>query len=159
MSTITYNHSGDIPSAKPQANSTRRRRRLYLMLLVGGTLLTFALLAGFIPRLQQRQMSAADTSQLAIQSVAVVSPTLVTPGAGLDLPAEVKPWQEASIYSRVNGYLKSWLVDIGAHVEAGQLLAEVDVPDLQHQMDQANSQATLAQKSLEQAKSTNTKYQ
>jgi len=129
------------------------------MLLVGGTLLTFALLAGFIPRLQQRQMSAADTSQLAIQSVAVVSPTLVTPGAGLDLPAEVKPWQEASIYSRVNGYLKSWLVDIGAHVEAGQLLAEVDVPDLQHQMDQANSQATLAQKSLEQAKSTNTKYQ
>ncbi len=159
MSTITYNHSGDIPSAKPQANSTRRRRRLYLMLLVGGTLLTFALLAGFIPRLQQRQMSAADTSQLAIQSVAVVSPTLVTPGAGLDLPAEVKPWQEASIYSRVNGYLKSWLVDIGAHVEAGQLLAEVDVPDLQHQMDQANSQAVLAQHSLELAKDTNTRWQ
>jgi len=159
MSTTTYNHSGDIPSTEPQTNSTRSRRRLYLILLIGGALLAFALLAGFIPRLQQRQMSAADTSQLAVQSVAVVSPTLVTPGAGLDLPAEVKPWQEASIYSRVNGYLKSWLVDIGAHVEAGQLLAEVDVPDLQHQMDQANSQATLAQKSLEQAKSTNTKYQ
>jgi len=159
MSTTTYNHSGDIPSTERQTDSTRHRRRLYLILLIGGTLLAFALLAGFIPRLQQRQMSAADTSQLAIQSVAVVSPTPVTPGAGLDLPAEVKPWQEASIYSRVNGYLKSWLVDIGAHVEAGQLLAEVDVPDLQHQMDQANSQATLAQKSLEQAKSTNTKYQ
>ncbi len=159
MSTITYDHSGDIPSAKPQIDSTRRRRRLYLIVLISGALLAFALLAGFIPRLQQRQMSAADTSQLAIQSVAVVSPILVIPGAGLDLPAEVKPWQEASIYSRVNGYLKSWLVDIGAHVEAGQLLAEVDVPDLQHQMDQANSQATLAQHSLEQAKSTNTKYQ
>ena len=159
MSTITYNHSGDIPSAKPQAGSTRRRRRLYLILLISGVLLAFALLAGFIPRLQQRQMSAADTSQLAIQSVAVVSPTLVTPGAGLDLPAEVKPWQEASIYSRVNGYLKSWLVDIGAHVEAGQLLAEVDVPDLQHQMNQANSQAVLAQHSLELAKDTNTRWQ
>jgi len=159
MSTITYNHSRDIPSAVPQAAPTRRRRRLYLILLVSGILLAFALLAGFIPRWQQRQMSAADTSQLAVQSVAVVSPTLVTPGAGLDLPSEVRPWQEASIYSRVNGYLKSWLVDIGAHVEAGQLLAEVDVPDLQHQMDQANSQAVLAQHSLELAKDTNTRWQ
>jgi len=42
------------------------------------------------------------------------------------LPAEVKPWQEASIFSRVNGYLKSWDVDIGAHVEQDQLLAEID---------------------------------
>jgi RND family efflux transporter MFP subunit len=71
----------------------------------------------------------------------------------------VRSWQEASIFSRVNGYLKSWLVDIGANVEAGQLLAEVDVPDLQQQMDQAKSQAALAQHNLEQAKSTNTKWQ
>jgi RND family efflux transporter MFP subunit len=89
----------------------------------------------------------------------VVSPQLVTPGSGLDLPAEVRPWQEASIYSRVNGYLKSWLVDIGAHVEKDQLLAEVDVPDLQQQMDQAKSQAVLAQHSLELAKNTNVKWQ
>ena len=45
------------------------------------------------------------------------------------LPAEVKPWQEASIFSRVNGYLKSWVVDIGAHVDKNQLLAEIDTPD------------------------------
>jgi RND family efflux transporter MFP subunit len=127
--------------------------------LIGGTLLGIALLAGFIPRWQQRQQSAADTSQLAVSSVGVVSPQLVTPGSGLDLPAEVRPWQEASIFSRVNGYLKSWLVDIGAHVDAGQLLAEVDVPDLQQQMDQAKSQAVLAQHSLELAKSTNLKWQ
>src|SRR5439155_20978132 len=110
MSTITYGHSGDIPSAKPQIDSTRRRRRLYLIVLISGALLAFALLAGFIPRLQQRQMSAADTSRLAIQSVAVVSPILVTAGAGLDLPALVKPWQEASIYLLVNGYRESWTV-------------------------------------------------
>jgi len=88
-----------------------------------------------------------------------VSPKTTLPGSGLDLPAEVKPWQEASIYSRVNGYLKSWLVDIGAHVEQGQLLAEVDVPDLQQKMDQAQSQAVLAQHNLELAKSTNDKWQ
>jgi membrane fusion protein (multidrug efflux system) len=96
---------------------------------------------------------------LAIPTVAVVSPAASTIGSGLTLPAEVKPWQEASIFARVNGYLKSWLVDIGAHVEKDQLLAEIDVPDLQEQLDQARSQAALAQKNLELAKSTNEKWQ
>jgi len=96
---------------------------------------------------------------LAIPTVAVVSPISNTSGSGLNLPAEVKPWQEASIFARVNGYLKSWLVDIGAHVEKDQLLAEIDTPDLDQQLAQARSQATLAQKSLEQAKSTNKKWQ
>jgi RND family efflux transporter MFP subunit len=160
MSTITYNKAiTDVPSAKPSPRPAHWRRRLLLIVLLAGTFLAIALLAGFIPRWQQRQMSAADTSQLAVQSVAVVSPQLVTPGSGLDLPAEVRPWQEASIFSRVNGYLKNWYVDIGAHVESGQLLADVDIPDLQQQMDQAKSQATLAQHSLELAKITNTKWQ
>jgi RND family efflux transporter MFP subunit len=75
------------------------------------------------------------------------------------LPAEVKPWQEASIFSRVNGYLKSWDVDIGAHVEQDQLLAEIDTPDLDHQLEQARSQATLAQGSSQLAKITNDKWQ
>jgi RND family efflux transporter MFP subunit len=75
------------------------------------------------------------------------------------LPAEVRPWQDASIFSRVNGYLKSWLVDIGAHVKKDQLLAEIDTPDLDQQLAQARSQAVLAKRSLELAKSTNTKWQ
>jgi membrane fusion protein (multidrug efflux system) len=156
MSTVGSNNAiNGVSSAK----SAHSRRRLYLILLGAGVLLALALLAGFIPRWHQRQQSVVDTSLLAVQTVAVVSPQSVTPHSGLDLPAEVKPWQEASIYSRVNGYLKSWLVDIGAHVEPNQLLAEVDVPDLQQQLDQARHQATLAQKSYEQAIDTNTRYQ
>jgi membrane fusion protein (multidrug efflux system) len=89
----------------------------------------------------------------------VVSPTTGAPPDGLMLPAEVRPWQEASIFSRVNGYLKSWVVDIGAHVEQDQLLAEIDTPDLDHQLDQARSQATLAQGSSQLAKITNDKWQ
>lgn len=158
MSAITYNNAKDLPPEETRSAAARPGRRLRLILLVGGTLLAIALLAGFIPRLRQRKLAAADTKRLAVASVAVVSPSNSTPASGLDLPAEVKPWQEASIFSRVNGYLKSWLVDIGAHVEAGQLLAEIDIPDLQQQMDQAQSQATLAQRSLELAKSTNDKW-
>jgi RND family efflux transporter MFP subunit len=75
------------------------------------------------------------------------------------LPAEVKPWQEASIFSRVNGYLKSWAVDIGAHVDQDQPLAEIDTPDLDHQLEQARSQAALAQRSYDLAKITNEKWQ
>src|SRR5207245_10061396 len=55
--------------------------------------------------------------------------------------------------------LKSWAVGIGAHVEQDQPLADIDTPDLDHQLEQARSQATLAQKSLDQAKSTNDKWQ
>ena len=159
MNTITYNRGSGIPTSKPQTGSTRSHRRLYLILLIGGSLLGLALLAGSIPRWQQRKQSATDTKELAVQSVAVVSPQLVTPKSGLDLPAEVKPWQEASIFSRVNGYLKSWLVDIGAQVKEGQLLAEVDVPDLQQQLDQAKSQLTQAQKNLQLAKDNNVRFQ
>src|SRR4051812_23320162 len=129
------------------------------LLIVGGTLLIAAIIAGVWPRLSQRRQATADTQQLALQSVTVVSPSAGAPPDGLMLPAEIRPWQEASIFSRVNGYLKSWVVDIGAHVEQDQLLAEVDTPDLDHQLEQARSQAALAQKSFELAKVTNAKFQ
>jgi len=126
---------------------------------VGGAVFLIALVAGFIPQLRERQTATADTKELAIPTVTVVSPSANTVGSGLNLPAEVKPWQEASIFARVNGYLKDWLVDIGTHVQKDQLLAEIDTPDLDQQLAQAQSQAVLAKRNLEQAKSTNTKWQ
>jgi RND family efflux transporter MFP subunit len=127
--------------------------------MIGGALLVLALIAGIAPRVLQRQQAIADTQQLQVPNVSVVSPSVGAPPAGLMLPAEAKPWQEASIFSRVNGYLKSWQVDIGAHVEQDQLLAEIDTPDLDHQLEQARSQAVLAQGSSELAKITNAKWQ
>jgi membrane fusion protein (multidrug efflux system) len=159
MSTPTYPGNAGLPTAEPKADPTRARRRHRVILMSGGVLFIIALVVGFIPQLRQRQTATADTNQLAIPTVAVVSPTVTTPGSGLNLPAEVKPWQEASIFARVNGYLKDWLVDIGAHVEKDQLLAEIDTPDLDQQLAQANSQAVLAKRNLDQAKSTNTKWQ
>src|SRR5438552_5233419 len=158
MSTTTTNGVG-LSSGEQKLDPVLARRRFRRILIVGGAVVLIALVVGFIPQLQQRKTASADTKQLAIPTVAVVSPISNTSGSGLNLPAEVKPWQEASIYARVNGYLKSWLVDIGAHVEKDQLLAEIDTPDPDQQLAQAHSQATLAQKSLEQAKSTNTKWQ
>src|SRR5712692_1199098 len=157
MNTTTPTDS--VGSNEHKAAPIQVRPRFRRILIVGGAVLAIALVVGFIPQLRQRQTAVADTKQLAIPTVAVVSPTITTPNSGLNLPAEVKPWQEASIYARVNGYLKDWLVDIGAHVDKDQLLADIDIPDLDQQLAQARSQAVLAQRNLKQAKSTNTKWQ
>src|SRR5262249_4189659 len=114
---------------------------------------------GFVPQFRQRQTATADTRELAIPTVAGVSPTLTTPDTGLDLPAEVDAWQEAPVYARGNGYLKSWLVEVAATLKKDELLAEVDTPYLDQQLAQAQPQEVLAQKSLALAIDTNTRYQ
>jgi RND family efflux transporter MFP subunit len=139
-------------------NKSFFRRRRYLV-SAGGVLLVIALLGGFVPRLSKSKVAAADTEQLTVPTVSIVSPTVGSPPAGLMLPAEVRPWQEASIFSRVNGYLKTWYVDIGAFVKQGELLAEIDTPDLDHQMEQASNQAVQATSSAGIAKITNEKWQ
>lgn len=159
MSTTTYPGSAGLPSDEHKTDPIRARRRFRRILIVGGAVVLIALVVGFIPQFRERQTATADTKELAIPAIAVVSPSANKPGSGLNLPAEVRPWQEASIFARVNGYLKSWLVDIGAHVEKDQLLAEIDTPDLDQQLAQARSQAALAQKSSVLAKSTNEKWQ
>jgi RND family efflux transporter MFP subunit len=158
---MATNYPGSVEpgSDEHKTNPPRARGKHRFILISGGALLLIAWAGGFVPQFRQRQIATADTKELAILTVAVVSPTFTTPDTGLDLPAEVDAWQEAPIYARVNGYLKSWLVDIGAHVENEQLLAEIDTPDLDQQLAQAQSQEVLAQKSLALAIDTNTRYQ
>jgi RND family efflux transporter MFP subunit len=134
-------------------------RKARYLVPAGGVLLIIGLLAGFGPRLSKTKVATADTQQLAVPTVSIVSPSMDPAPDGLMLPAEVRPWQEASIFSRVNGYLKTWDVDIGTHVKQDQLLAEIDTPDLDHQLDQARSQAELAKASAALAKTTNEKWQ
>src|SRR5713226_8440749 len=146
MSATTYTGSDGLMDEQRQADSARSNEsakpppRFRRIIIVGGALLLVALVIGFVPHWRQRQTAAADTKQLAVSTVAVVSPTSNTPASGLTLPAEVKPWLDASIFAQASGYLKTRLVDIGAHVEPGQLLAEIDTPDLNQQLEQARAQ-------------------
>jgi len=94
MSTTSYPGSVGPGSDEDKADPIRARRRHRVILMSGGALLMLvALVAGFVPQFRQRQTTAADTKELAIPTVAVVSPTVTTPHSGLNLPAEVKPWQ------------------------------------------------------------------
>ncbi len=108
--------------------------------------------AGFIPRLQRQASLAKETRELAIPVVKVVSPKPGLSAAGLPLPAEVKPWVETPVYARANGYLKRRFVDNGSHVEEGQLLAEIDTPELNQELERARGQLTQAEAALGLAK-------
>ena len=136
--------------------SARRMRSvtiIILLIIIGGLLL------GFFPRWHERLTATGDMSQLAIPTVSVVSLTPLKTVDGLMLPAEIRPWREASIYARANGYLKDWVADIGAHIQAGQLLAEIETPDLDQQLDQSKAQLVLAQASLHLAETTDARWQ
>jgi RND family efflux transporter MFP subunit len=122
-----------------------------LMVISGLTL-------GFLPRWRQRQVAMADSDQLVVPTVSVVSPAPEKAGDALVLPAEIRPWLEASIYARANGYLKNWIADIGAHVEAGQLLALIETPDLDQQLEQARAELVLAQANLHLAQTTDERW-
>jgi RND family efflux transporter MFP subunit len=126
---------------------------------VVATIIVAGLILGFVPRWRERSETIADMNQLVIPTVSVVSPALEKPGNGLVLPAEIRPGREAAIYARANGYLKDWVVDIGAHVGSGQLLAEIETPDLDQQLEQAKAQAMLALANLHLAETTDARWQ
>ena len=129
-----------LPDATPApAPSLRLGRAALVVLLV----IVIAALAGMFPRWRERGALRIATAELAVPTVIVTAPAPGQAAAGLWLPAEVRPFIEAPIYARANGYLKRWLVDLGAKVEAGQLLAEIDIPDLNQEL--ARSRAELAQ--------------
>jgi RND family efflux transporter MFP subunit len=110
--------------------------------------------AGVIPRWRQRTALRLETAELAVPSVVVTSASPGKASVGLSLPAEVRPFIEAPIYARASGYLKRWLADIGAKVEAGQLLAEIDTPELDQELARARAEVAQADAALALAKVT-----
>lgn len=126
--------------------------------IVATVLIVIGLAVGFIPRLLAKRSLAKETAENAVQSVAVVSPGPGKTDMGVPLPAEVQAFVEAPIYARANGYLKKWDVDIGQHVEAGQLLAEIDTPEVDQQLAQAKAEVAQADANLALAKSTSERW-
>jgi membrane fusion protein (multidrug efflux system) len=138
----------------PSASAAPPRVKLGQLALAAMVLTVLGVIAGYLPRWRQRTDLRVETRELAIPTVTVVSPIPGKATAGLVLPAEVKPLVEAPIYARANGYLKRWLVDLGAPVEAGQLLAEIDTPELNQELARARAELAQADATLELARTT-----
>ncbi len=131
---------GAAPRPSRRAGSGRR-----LVSVVGVTLVLVGLaaVAGLIPRFRARAALEDATQSLAIPTVAVVGLSNAQPAAPLLLSAELRPYLEAPIHPRATGYVRRWLVDLGTNVVAGQLLAEIDTPELNQEL--IRSRAELAQ--------------
>jgi RND family efflux transporter MFP subunit len=116
--------------------------------LVGGifALLAIAVVAyGLVSRAAENSRLHELTEAQATPTVAIVAPSPVENHAGLDLPGRLQAYISAPIYARVPGYLKSWKYDIGGKVKAGDVLAEIDTPDLDQQLMQARADLSVAQ--------------
>ena len=111
-----------------------------------------------LPRIQARNTLAKETQEMAIPSVAVVHPQHTAPAQEVVLPANVQAYIDSPIYARTNGYLQRWYADIGAHVKAGQLLAEIDTPEVNQQLRQALADLATAEANVHLAQITADRY-
>jgi RND family efflux transporter MFP subunit len=138
-----------------------RRPRKRSWLIAGAVLLVFGgiVVYGILARLGKGNTVRAETAQMAVPSVSVVSPQRSAPAQEIVLPGNIQPFISSPIYSRTNGYLKSWHADIGAHVKKGQLLAVVETPEVDQQLLQSRSNLATAQANLKLAEITKNRYQ
>src|SRR5258707_340936 len=127
-------------SSQPVKTPTPRRLLLagMIALVAAGAIAAY----GLISRARSTQDLVQWTSAQAVPTVALTNLVRGASEQSLILPKEIQPYYKAAIYSRVNGYLKSWNKDIGAQVKAGEVLASIEAPDLDQQLAQAR--ATLA---------------
>jgi RND family efflux transporter MFP subunit len=115
---------------------------------VAGIALAVALaiaIAGILVRRHNESEVTQWTNEAAVSVVATVAPKQGVTGQQISLPGDIEAWYEAPIYARVSGYLKAWYFDFGAHVTKGQLLAEIDAPDLDAQLAAAKAKLASAE--------------
>ncbi|HLN09149.1 MAG TPA: efflux RND transporter periplasmic adaptor subunit [Xanthobacteraceae bacterium] len=126
------------------APSSRPRRTLRWVGLLAAVVAIAVATAGILLRRTQEAEVAQWTETQATPTVAVIAAKQGVSGQHLVLPGDIQAWYEAPIFSRVSGYLKNWYFDYGAHVKKGDLLAEIDAPDLDGQLAAARGKLNSA---------------
>jgi membrane fusion protein, multidrug efflux system len=136
----------DLGFALPPPARTSRARVLIALALAAGGAFAF----GWSQRSKAFNHGAAPAAESRLTRVEVIKPALVETDRALTLPGTVRALEQARLYPRVTGYVRRWLVDIGDKVTAGQLLAEIDTPELDAQLAQARAQLAQAQAAVKQ---------
>ena len=141
-------HASAAPAVTPMSGARLRRYA------IGGAIALLALLAlTMVPRHSvSRELLADAAATDSAPTVQVATVTRAAPGSALTLPGTVQPLHESAIYARVGGYVRRWNADIGSIVRQGQVLAEIDAPELEQNVQQASSQVQMNQAALQLAK-------
>ncbi len=144
---------------QPARASLLARTAVILFLVIIAAGLTFVIHAG----IQSRERAARDLStatlDAAVPTVTTVHPRLESAPEEVVLPGNVQAFVSTPIFARTNGYLKRWYFDIGSHVKAGQLLAEIETPEIDRQLDQARADLANTQANYGLAQSTAARYE
>jgi RND family efflux transporter MFP subunit len=157
------NKSSEVPqtnSAQPAPGSPHSPSPWLLTGLAAAVLaLGTVIYTGIHERAQAETRLGASTERAAIPTVTIVEPAAGSASQEIVLPGNTQAFDDTPIYARTNGYLKHWYVDIGAHVQQGQLLAEIDTPEIDQQLDQARADLKNAQATEQLAQITATRWQ
>ena len=129
-----------------------------LILVVALVIVAAIVIAGVVPRLRAKAEVRTETDNLAVPAVNVIHPKRGSPQQEIVLPGNIQAFIDAPIYARTNGYLQSWYFDIGARVRKGQLLAIIDTPEVDQQLQQARADLNTAQANLRLSQITNDRF-
>ena len=147
-----------MPETSPVPSPARDARvRRYLLIAAGAAVALAAW--GILSRLYARVLLERAAVDAAIVTVATVHPSRGPGSDSLALPGTVQAFYEAPIYARTNGYLRAWYTDIGTSVKKGQLLAQIDTPEVDQQLRQAEADLATARANYQLARSTNERWQ
>lgn len=146
-------------SQEPPATKRGPRRFVLMGLAVAAFLLAIVISLGIRSRVDAETRLAVATDQAAIPAVDVVHPQEGAPTQEIVLPGTTQAFTDTPIYARTNGYLQRWYFDIGARVKKGQLLAEIDTPEIDQQLQQARADYETAQANLQLARTTSDRWQ
>ena len=146
------------PAHEGHTDAIDPRRKLGRGAVVAGILAALVLgiliVVGILTRVHAEAALATTTRQDSVLSVAVTTPMEGAAAQEITLPANTQAFIDTPIYARTSGYLRKWYADIGTHVHSGQLLAEIDTPELDQQVRQAQSDLATAQSNQEIAQIT-----
>jgi RND family efflux transporter MFP subunit len=142
----------------PSDSPTRGYLRPILLIGLGLSLVGLALV-GVLPRLAQTRALQEKSTHAQTAAVNVVQATRGQAEVELLLPSTVEPLVDTPIYARTNGYLKKYYADIGAKVEAGAVLAEIETPEIDEQLNQSRAALEQAQANLTLAETSNVRWQ
>ncbi len=131
----------------------------WIGMAVVATIVAAVVFFGISVRRGSERALQKETLASAIPSVNVVYPTPSTLSSEIALPGNTQAFMDTPIYSRTNGYLKSWYFDIGTHVRKGQLMAQIETPEVDQQLQVAQADLKSAQANLDLANTTSTRYQ
>ena len=143
------------PAPASSADGARLRRYLWIAIAVALLLAVW----GIVTRLSARNALEQQATQSAIPIVVTTRPSRGPASDQLTLPGNVQAFFEAPIYARTNGYLRTWHTDIGARVKKGELLAEIETPELDQQLRQGQADLATAQANYLLARTTNERWQ